>query len=136
MSRKKNISYSLNSHVTPEEVIDVFKRSGIRRPVDDLDRICKMTKNANLIACARMERKLVGIARALTDFSYCCYVSDLAVDRDYQKQGIGKKLIQQIQAELGEEVMISLIAAPEAEAYYPRIGFEKVNTAWRIPRVK
>ena len=122
---------------TAEEVAEVFRASGIRRPVDDLERISTMITNANLIITARNHvGKLIGIARALTDFSYCCYLSDLAVDKDYQRKGIGQQLINQVQKEIGEQSMLLLLAAPEAAEYYPHIGFEKSGNAWIIKSVK
>jgi len=129
-----DISYGTDLSVEPKEVADLFRRSGIRRPFDDLKRITRMVKNANLIVCARDGKKLVGIARALTDFSYCCYLSDLAVDRDYHSKGIGKELVNKIIEAVSDEVMILLLSAPEAESYYLHIGFEKAENAWRIPR--
>lgn len=128
------ISYQVEREIDPATVADLFRRSGIRRPVDDLDRIGLMIDHANLILCAWDEERMVGIARALTDFSYCCYLSDLAVDRAYQKQGIGKGLFDRVKEIVGEEVMILLLSAPEAESYYPHLGFEKAENAWRIPR--
>lgn len=120
-----------------EEVADVFRASGIRRPIDDLERISTMISNANLIITARtLQGKLVGIARALTDFSYCCYLSDLAVDKDYQRKGIGQQLVNEVQKEIGEKSMLLLLAAPEAAEYYPHIGFEKSENAWIIKRVQ
>src|SRR5271163_4508886 len=71
---------------------DVFARSGIRRPTDDLARLAKMIEHADLLVGAWKEDRLVGVARGLTDFVYCCYLSDLAVDQAYQKMGIGKAL--------------------------------------------
>lgn len=128
------ISYQVEREINPAAVADLFRRSGIRRPVDDLDRIGRMIHHANLILCAWDGGKIVGIARALTDFSYCCYLSDLAVDRAYQKQGIGKGLVDRVKKIVGDEVMILLLSAPEAESYYPHLGFDKAENAWRIPR--
>lgn len=93
-----------------------------------------MIANANLIICARDGTKLVGIARALTDFSYCCYLSDLAVDPDYQRLGIGRELIERTRAAIGDESMLLLLASPEAQNYYPHIGFEAVHNGWIIAR--
>lgn len=135
--QKKMIHCQREQSPTAEEVAEVFRASGIRRPVDDLERISNMITNANLIITARNHvGKLVGIARALTDFSYCCYLSDLAVDKDYQRKGIGQQLIEQVQKEIGEQSMLLLLAAPEAAEYYPLIGFEKSENAWIIKRVK
>ncbi|HUS94159.1 MAG TPA: GNAT family N-acetyltransferase [Patescibacteria group bacterium] len=126
--------YRFDYPVLAEMVATVFRSSGIRRPVDDLPRIQKMLDHADLTVTVWDGERLVGIGRVLTDFSYCCYLSDLAVDLDYQRQGIGRAMVSQIRAHLGREVMILLLAAPEAMAYYPHIGFEKADNAWIIHR--
>jgi ribosomal protein S18 acetylase RimI-like enzyme len=128
------ISYVINPDLKPKEVSELFVSSGIRRPVKDIDRIKRMIKNANLIICAKDGKKLVGILRAVTDFNYCCYVSDLAVDKKYQHLGIGKKLLKTAQKSLGNEVMILLLSAPEADSFYLHIGMENIQNAWRIAR--
>jgi GNAT superfamily N-acetyltransferase len=83
--------YKVNSPVTAQEVAELFRSSGIKRPVDQLERIQRMIDHADLTITAWDGSKLVGIARAITDYSYCCYLSDLAVDRAYQNLGIGKQ---------------------------------------------
>jgi ribosomal protein S18 acetylase RimI-like enzyme len=128
------IEYSFVKEISPEDVANVFRNSGIRRPYNDLNRIKKMIDNADIIITAWDNKKLVGIARALTDYSYCCYLSDLAVDKDYQKSGIGKHLIELLRNIIGEEVALILISAPEAMDYYPKIGFEKCERAFIINR--
>jgi predicted N-acetyltransferase YhbS len=128
------ISYRINDPISPKQFADLIQRSGLRRPVDSLDRLAQMLEHANLTITAWDGDKLVGISRSLTDFSYCCYLSDLAVDREYQRQGIGQELVRRTQETLGDEVMILLLASPEAMEYYPHIGFEKLNNAFRIPR--
>ncbi len=95
-----------------------------------------MIEHGNLLAGAWIDDRLVGVARALTDFSYCCYLSDLAVDRAYQKIGIGRALIEYVRAQLTDQVAILLLAAPEAKDYYKPLGFEWAENAWRIPRQK
>ena len=129
-----SFSYRIEKSVDPTEVEGVFRRSGIQRPIDDPDRIARMIQHANVIVSARHRERLVGIIRALTDFSYCCYLSDLAVDKEYQRRGVGKALIRTLQDFLGTEVMICLLSAPEAMSYYPGTGFEKADHAWWIPR--
>lgn len=93
-----------------------------------------MLKNSDILWTAWESDRLVGLARALTDFSYACYVSDLAVDKNCQKQGIGKKLLECLQNQLGEEVALVLLAAPNAMDYYPKVGFESAPNAFLIPR--
>jgi len=92
----QTISYQVEEHLSVEEFFQVLQSSTLanRRPVGEPDRLGKMLEHANLIITARHGDKLVGIARSMTDFVYCTYLSDLAVDIDYQKKGIGKELIR------------------------------------------
>ena len=126
------IRYQTSRQLTADEFIDLLKRSTLaeRRPVDDRKCIEAMLHHANLICTAWDGEKLVGVARSVTDFEYCCYLSDLAVDEQYQKQGIGKELIRLTQSQLGAQAKIILLAAPKAEEYYPKIGLEPHHSAW------
>lgn len=130
------IEYRHNTSLAAADIAAVFDASGIRRPSADLARIERMFANANLVISAWHENKLVGVCRALTDFSYCCYLSDLAVDKAYQKHGIGKELIARVQQAIGNEVALILLSAPEAMAYYPKVGFEKVENGFIIKRMR
>ncbi|WP_405152628.1 GNAT family N-acetyltransferase [Paenibacillus sp. FSL K6-0108] len=130
------IVYKINAQLCPDDVSRLFKSSGIKRPSDNLDRIQRMITNANVIISAWDGVNLVGIARAITDFSYCCYLSDLAVCKEYQKTGIGKELVERLRNHLGEEVALLLLSAPTAMEYYPQLGFEKTEKAFLIPRTR
>ncbi|MGB4765831.1 MAG: GNAT family N-acetyltransferase [Rugosibacter sp.] len=130
------IEYRHNFPLEAADVAAVFDASDIRRPTKDLARIERMFANANLILSAWHEGKLVGVCRALTDFSYCCYLSDLAVDKAFQKHGIGRELIARVRSAIGEEVALVLLSAPEAMEYYPKVGFEKIENGFIIKRVR
>ncbi|MEO8225117.1 MAG: GNAT family N-acetyltransferase, partial [Gammaproteobacteria bacterium] len=117
------VSYSDSPDISPEELAELFRSSGIRRPIDDLPRLATMLRHANLIIGAYSDGRLVGVARALTDFSYCCYLSDLAVAEEHQHRGIGRELIERVRARIGEQSMLLLLSAPEAMEYYPKVGF-------------
>lgn len=131
------IIYKVESNLDPYEFIDVLNRStlGERRPVDDFSRIKKMCENANLIVTARLDGKLVGVARSVTDFVYCTYLSDLAVDKDYQKKGIGKRLIEETKKQSPQAKLI-LLSAPAAIDYYPKIGMKKHDYCFILDDIK
>ena len=131
-----SIEYSLEPHLSAQEFRAVLVAStlGERRPVDDLARLDKMLRHADLIVTARDGGRLVGISRAVTDFSYCCYLSDLAVDVAYQRQGIGKRLIDETRHAAGEDTRLFLVAAPAAEGYYPKIGMTHLLSCWATPK--
>lgn len=131
------IIYKVETELDPAEFIDVLKRSTLseRRPVDDFDRIKKMCENANLIITARIDGKLIGIARSVTDFAYCTYLSDLAVDIEFQKKSIGKKLIEKTKQQAPQATLI-LLSAPAAVDYYPKIGMTKHNHCYLLSDVR
>src|SRR6185312_7506341 len=130
------ITYKLDIIPDAEKIIDLYKSSGINRPIADKERIAKMYANSNLIVTAWDISKLVGISRSLTDFCYSCYLSDLAVRKEYQKHGIGKKLIVLTKEKIGERTMLLLLSAPAAMDYYPKVGFENVENGFIIKRTK
>ena len=128
---ESEIKYAREAGLDPDEFIAVLNDStlGERRPVGDRDRIIKMCNNAGLIITARHNGKLVGIARCLTDFAYCTYLSDLAVCDAYQNKGIGKELVRRVREAVPEAVLI-LLAAPKAVDYYPKIGMVRHDAAY------
>ena len=131
-----NIEYRHNVPLDPTEVARVFDASGITRPTKDIPRIARMFATANLIISAWADGVLVGVCRALTDYSYCCYLSDLAVDRAHQGHGIGKELIRRVQVAIGDEVSLILLAAPGAMSYYPSVGFASIENGFIIRRAR
>jgi len=130
------ITYRSNHKITAEEFIDLLKRSTLdqRRPVNDKERIQSMLDYGNVLITAWDENKLVGVSRGLTDYAFCCYLSDLAVDENYQHKGIGKELVRLTHVTSGENTALILLAAPAAEKYYPKIGMEKFEHCFMIKR--
>jgi len=126
------INYTTKQKITSQEFIEILNRStlGERRPVDDEKCIKGMLDHADILVLAMKEEKIVGVARAISDFNYACYLSDLAVDVAYQKMGIGQKLIDKVKEELEEGCKIILLSAPAAVEYYPKVGFTQHPSAW------
>lgn len=126
------VTYQTEPSLTAEDFIDLLVRSTLaeRRPVEDRERIEAMLRNADLIVTARIERRLVGVARAITDFAFCCYLSDLAVDETCQRRGIGKELMRLVAEAAGPQTKLILLAAPKAVDYYPKIGMIRHNSCW------
>jgi len=131
-----NVTYRLEPDLPPAEFIDVLVRSTLaeRRPVHEPERVRAMLQNADLIITARVGGLLVGVSRAVTDFAFCTYLSDLAVDAGWQRRGIGRELIRRTHEAAGVGTTLILLAAPKAETYYPHIGMEKHDSCWVIPR--
>jgi len=130
------LTYQLEPHLAPAEFIDVLVRSTLaeRRPVHDTAVMGAMLTNADVLLTARLGDKLVGVARALSDFAYCTYLSDLAVDAAYQRQGIGRELLRRTHEAAGLHTTLILLAAPAARDYYLHLGMTKHDSCWIAPR--
>jgi ribosomal protein S18 acetylase RimI-like enzyme len=132
------LRFTTNEVISAESFRNILLRStlGERRPVDDIDCLRGMIEHSNLIVSAWDGQLLVGIARSVTDFHYCCYLSDLTVDVAYQRRGIGRQLIQTTKEALGPGCRIILLSAPAAVDYYRHLGFERHDQAWVLARTK
>ncbi|MCH8236710.1 MAG: GNAT family N-acetyltransferase [Proteobacteria bacterium] len=134
------ITYAIEDGLGVDEFVDVLKRSGLaeRRPVDEADVIRAMVDNADLTITARDgEGRLVGVARSVTDFAYCCYLSELAVDRDCQRSGIGRELMARTKdAAGGDKISLVLLSAPDGMDYYPKAGLEKFDNCFGLRRAR
>jgi predicted N-acetyltransferase YhbS len=128
------ITYRTGNDLDLDQVIALYIDStlGERRPVADRERMRLMLANANLVVTAWDGAVLVGISRALSDFAFTTYLSDLAVRLAYQRQGIGVELIRRTRDAAGPQTSLVLLSAPAAEQYYPRIGMKSHHSAWWI----
>ena len=127
-----DIQYTLEPNLTSAEFIAILNRSSLasRRPVDDSAVIAGMLRNADIILTARDAGVLIGVSRAITDYSYCTYLSDLAVAVDFQRLGVGRELIRRTHETAGFATTLILLAAPAARDYYPHIGMEPHPSCW------
>jgi GNAT superfamily N-acetyltransferase len=125
------VDYRVGNDLELDELLDLYRAStlGERRPIDDRQRMARMFCNANLVISAWDGQLVVGVARALSDYSYCTYLSDLAVRVSHQRSGIGTGLIRRLQSSAPEATVI-LLSAPKAVEYYPHIGFSRHESAW------
>jgi ribosomal protein S18 acetylase RimI-like enzyme len=132
----QQITYRCDVKINADDYIDLLQRSTLaeRRPVNDAARIQRMLDYADVIVTAWADEKLVGVSRALTDFSYSCYLSDLAVDEQFQHRGIGKELVKLTHETSGPQTQLILLAAPKAINYYPKIGMKQFDHCFVFDR--
>lgn len=129
------VSYAREQDLAVSEYVDLLKRSGLaaRRPVEDRERMEGGLRGSSVVLTARIDGKLVGALRAITDFYLHCYLADLAVDATHQRHGIGLELQRELVALLDPGCKLKLSAAPQAADYYPRIGYVRNDRAWELP---
>ena len=132
-----NTVYACKDHLGADEYIDVVRKSGLKRPVDDRSRVERYLKHSNLFVTARQDGRLVGFARSVTDFCFCCYLSDLAVDRACQGQGIGRRLIEETRKAAGGPLTTTLLlSAPTALTFYQGIEMPRADNCFLYRREK
>ena len=135
MADRRPIFYACEPALDVAEFCRVLLESGLGAvcPVGDTARLAAMLAAADLIVTARMLQPggpLAGIARCITDFTWCCYVSDLAVSASAQGSGIGKGLLDEIRRQLGPEVSVILVSMPDAVGFYERAGMARIADAF------
>lgn len=131
-----NIEYKTDFIPAAADAAALYDEAGLKRPTADIERMDTLFRNSNLVITAWHHTRMVGIARSLTDFRWCCYLSDLAVHKDYQRMGIGKKLISLTKESVGDESMVLLLSVDTALEYYPRAGMTKVDNGFILFRDK
>ncbi len=127
------IKYSFSKPDT-DETLQLYKESGIYNEQWNRDRMDKTLENSDILLCCYDDKKLIGIARGITDFHWIAHLSHLAVHPDYQRQGFGKKLVQMVNEKLGDGVALMVHSVPEAKNFYQGLGFEPYDDVYRIPR--
>ncbi len=130
-----NTIYAREDFLAADEYIDVVRKSGLNRPVDDRSRVERLLSHSNLFVTARQDGRLVGFARSLTDFCFSCYLSDLAVDKACQGQGIGKRLIEETRTAAGGALTTTLLlSAPTAMSFYQGIKMPHADNCFLYRR--
>jgi N-acetylglutamate synthase-like GNAT family acetyltransferase len=135
-NRNSRIIYKFDVVPIAQQIIELYDDAQLPRPTHDPQRMKAMFENSDLIVTAWVEDRLVGVARTITDWVWCSYLADLAVSPDYERSGIGKKLIELVREKIGEQSMLLLLSVPTAMDYYPRVGFLRENRAFIIHRTK
>lgn len=130
----ETILYRCGNDYDLDAMIKLYRdsRLGERRPVDQRSIMQAMRDHADLTITAWAESHLIGIARTLTDFAYVAYLADLAVHAEFQRQGVGRRLIEETRQQLEPSCILTLLAAPDANDYYARLGFEHNPRAWML----
>ncbi len=133
LGERDGITYRRTRALEESVVRELYVAStlGERRPLDEPGRLAAMLAGANLLVSAWEGDQLVGLARSVSDFAYCTYLSDLAVRASHQRRGIGRELIRHTRA-LGGTAQLILLSAPKAVGYYPRLGFQSHPSAWTL----
>lgn len=128
------IIYKVNHSISVDDFLNLINQSPLDTlvPSDNLALLDSMLNNADLLISAWVDEQLVGFARGITDFSFCCYISEIAVDSEYLHQGVGKHLLRLTAEELPPECQIIFRSTPDSQNTYPKLGFTPIPHIWHI----
>jgi ribosomal protein S18 acetylase RimI-like enzyme len=139
LSSPSSVLYAAEPGLDVDEFCRVLLESGLgaTRPTGDRPRMRQMLDQADLVVAARLDRPdraLIGVARSITDFSWCCYLSELAVSPSAQGLGVGKGLIDETRRLIGPRVSLVLASMPDSVGFYERIGMPRQPDAFWFKR--
>ena len=123
------IHYQFLRHASPEEMQDIlvlYREAGWISKDECGAFLPGVLSGSFLFLAARLDGKIIGMARAISDGVSDAYIQDVVVSAAHRKQGIGKELIFRLRDELkacGVD-WIGLIGAPGTENFYSKIGLE------------
>ena len=132
----------ISERLTAEEYIDFLKRTdlGSQYPLERFDeRIARLVNTVSISLTARNDDGLlIGVLFGLTDFAYWLYVTDLGVDRRYERQGIGMKLMQTAHEMAGGErdIAVYLVANENAVPFYEKLGMKKADDVMKYNHIE
>ena len=127
------LTYHRDRHPDLEAIRALYAAAPLRRPVGDPERLHRMFEHANVVLSAWDGDRLVGLLRGWTDFAFDGYICDLAIHPAHQKQGVGRRLLEEAAA-LGPDIHWILLASPLATDYYGHLGWRPLANAWDLPR--
>ena len=111
-----------------EELIQLYKEAEWWQPSYDYDPefLNYIVKDSAIFVGAFLDKKLIGMGRALSDLASDAYIQDIAVLKEFRSKGIGKKIIQTLIEKLKENNVdwIGLVAQPGTSSFYKELGFE------------
>ena len=128
--------------LSAEEYIDFLKRTdlGSQYPKERFEkRIEKLVRNVSISLVARNENStVVGVLFGLTVFAYWLYVTDLGVDRAYERQGVGKQLMKAALDIAGGEkdIAVYLIANENAVPFYEKLGMKRADDVMKYNHIE
>lgn len=122
-----NIYFSMNKNINLHELEQLCDSVGwVRRPIK---KVKIAIENSFLIISVfyrdKNQRKLIGFARATSDESFNATIWDVVIHPQFQGQGLGKELMNELVKQLREYDIstITLFADPEVIKFYRHIGF-------------
>ncbi len=108
------------------QIEEVYASVGWTKHTNEVIR--QVFEASNVIALVTVDGRIIGIGRGMTDGVFNAAIYDVVVHRDFQRQGIAKKIMDFLLNKLGNISCVHLISTTGNEGFYQKIGFKKLKT--------
>ena len=125
----QSVVIQTESGVCADELLGLFKHTDWTASRRESD-VAKMLANTSFCVTARIQSRLVGFARVLTDHTYRAFTEDVIVDKHFRGQHIGAALIEHMLMELTDVEEVVLGCSEHNVAFYQRFGFTPVSNTF------
>ncbi|MFC7391993.1 GNAT family N-acetyltransferase [Scopulibacillus cellulosilyticus] len=114
------------SHANLNEMKEVYHSVGWTKHTNEI--IKQIFEASNVIALVTLDGRIIGFGRAISDGVFNAAIYDVVVHRDFQKQGIARKIMTFLLYELSDVSCVHLISTTGNENFYRKLGLKKIKT--------
>lgn len=115
-----NINYCYDIIPGPEQVMDLYRHTGMLRTSYHHEEIRMMLQHSNLLVTAWYKYILIGIARSVTDWNMNYYLAEIAVRDEITTKHIGRRLMELSKQKAREHSMELFVSLPLAMKFYSK----------------
>ena len=115
-------------NITSDEFLEMVESVGWK--TYSKKQIDNALANTMYMVKATVDGKLAGIGRVVGDYSIVCMLTDICVKPEFQKHGIGLKIVEELKNLIssnvheGEKMQIELTPTTGNESFYQKAGFK------------
>lgn len=134
---RNRLTYHSGAECHPRDACEVFRSAKLARPTweREPERLRQMLDlDEHIIVSCWDGPLLVGLAVALCDGCWVCFLRDLAVRKEYSGMGVGKRLVSMMRQEAGRDCSVILLSSPGAVGFYESVGFTPKTNAFLVSR--
>jgi GNAT superfamily N-acetyltransferase len=126
MINRDKIHLADHKDFNPADVIELYKLnkwSSAEKP----DLLVKALKNSHSLIIAYYEDRVVGLGNAISDGFLVVYYPHLLIHPQFQRQGIGKMIMDKFQEKYRDFHQQMLTSDGKAVDFYKKCGFERAG---------
>lgn len=112
-----------------DTILRLYSSVGWTNYTEKPELLKKAYENSLLILGAYVDGQLVGVIRAVGDGFSVVFIQDILVIPEYQRQGIGTRLLQEVMDRYSSVYQMELMTdnTPKTVSFYQSLGFVKAS---------